>query len=74
MNSDKLLTPEDVATMLGTSRLFVVRQARIRKIPGIKIGKVWRFRLSTLQLWLSDKENKSRMVHDSAIVDGCVSR
>ncbi len=35
-----LLTPEEVAAMLGVSRLFVIRQSRAGKIPAIKLGKV----------------------------------
>jgi len=55
-NQERLLTPEEVAALLGMSRLFVIRQTRLGKIPAIKIGKVWRFRLTTLQLWLSEQE------------------
>jgi excisionase family DNA binding protein len=70
MNQQKLLTPEDVAGMLGTSRLFVMRQARIGEIPAIKVGKVWRFRLSTIEAWLTSKERSTSETatgHDSAI-------
>ena len=55
-NQERLLTPEEVAALLGMSRLFVIRQTRLGKIPAIKIGKVWRFRPTTLQLWLSEQE------------------
>jgi excisionase family DNA binding protein len=53
---DKLLTPEDVAELLGTSRLFVIRQSRSGKLPAIKLGKVWRFRPSALRSWLAEQE------------------
>lgn len=59
MNVERLLTPEDVAALLGTTRLFVIRQTRLGKIPAIKLGKVWRFRLSTLQLWLTQQEQRA---------------
>jgi excisionase family DNA binding protein len=55
-NQERLLTPEEVAALLGMSRLFVIRQTRLGKIPAIKIGKVWRFRPTTIQLWLSEQE------------------
>jgi excisionase family DNA binding protein len=51
-----LLTPDDVSVMLGVSRLFVIRQSRLGKIPAIKIGKTWRFRAETIQSWLAQQE------------------
>ena len=53
---EKLLTPEDVANLLGTSRLFVIRQTRLGKIPAIKIGKSWRFLDSSIKSWLRSQE------------------
>jgi excisionase family DNA binding protein len=53
---EKLLTPEDVAVLLGVSRLFVIRQSRIGKIPAIKLGKVYRYRSATIQSWLAQRE------------------
>ncbi len=52
----QLLTPEEVATLLGVCRLFVVRQSRAGKIPAIKLGKVYRYRASTIDSWLRDQE------------------
>jgi excisionase family DNA binding protein len=52
----QLLTPEEVATLLGVSRLFVVRQSRAGKIPAIKLGKVYRYRASTIDSWLREQE------------------
>jgi len=55
----RLLTPDDVAVMLGIPRLQVIRQARLGNIPAIKIGKAWRFRLSAVEAWLAEKETHS---------------
>jgi excisionase family DNA binding protein len=54
--SERLLTPEEVATMLRISRVSIVRQSRAGKIPAIKLGKVWRFRRSTINRWLIEQE------------------
>jgi excisionase family DNA binding protein len=62
--TEKLLTPEDVAELLGKPRLFVVRQARNGDIPAIKLGKAWRFRRTTIEAWLAKKEQNT---HDGAI-------
>jgi excisionase family DNA binding protein len=52
----QLLTPEEVATLLGVSRLFVIRQSRSGSIPAIKIGKCYRYRASTIDSWLREQE------------------
>src|SRR5205823_8663281 len=44
----QLLTPEEVASLLGVSRLFAVRQSRAGKIPAIKLGKAYRYRANTI--------------------------
>lgn len=53
---NKLLTPEDVAELLGVTRLLVVRKSRLGTIPAIKLGKSWRYRLATIQAWLAQQE------------------
>jgi len=52
----QLLTPDDVAAMLGISRVSVIRQSRAGKIPAIQIGKCYRYRESSLQAWLTSQE------------------
>jgi excisionase family DNA binding protein len=54
--TERLLTPEEVATMLRTSRVSIIHQSRAGKIPAIKLGKVWRFRRSTINRWLTEQE------------------
>jgi excisionase family DNA binding protein len=54
--SERLLTPDDLAELLRTSRISVIRQSRAGKIPAIKIGKAWRFRRSSIDRWLSEQE------------------
>ncbi|MGI8647797.1 MAG: DNA-binding protein [Acidimicrobiales bacterium] len=39
----EVLTPEDVAAMLGTSAVVVRRWAAQNRIPGVQIGRMWRF-------------------------------
>jgi excisionase family DNA binding protein len=54
---ERLLTPCDLAELLGTSRTLIIRQSRAGKIPAIKIGKAWRFRRSTIDRWLAENES-----------------
>ena len=51
-----LLTPDEVAVLLGISRVSVIRQSRSGKIPAIQIGKCYRYRESSLQAWLTSQE------------------
>jgi excisionase family DNA binding protein len=53
----KLLTPEQVAAMLGVPRLFVIRQSRAGKIPALKLGKCYRYRPESIQAWLDEQES-----------------
>lgn len=52
----QLLTPEQVAALLGVTRLFVVRQSRAGKIPALKLGKCYRYRASSIDAWLREQE------------------
>jgi excisionase family DNA binding protein len=53
----RLLTPDDVAAMLGITRVQVIRQSRAGKLPAIHIGKCYRYRLESLQAWLDQQEH-----------------
>ena len=49
---DSILAQEQVADWLGVSTRSVCLWAECREIPGIKIGRQWRFRESELRQWL----------------------
>jgi excisionase family DNA binding protein len=54
---ERLLTPDDLAELLGFPRLFIIKQSHAGKIPAIKIGKAWRFRRRSIDRWLAENEN-----------------
>jgi excisionase family DNA binding protein len=56
LSGQRLLTPDEVATLLGVPRLFVIRQSRQGKIPSLKLGKCYRYRVSTIEQWLQEQE------------------
>jgi excisionase family DNA binding protein len=56
---ERLLTPDDLAELLRVARAFIIKQSHTGKIPGIKIGKAWRFRRSTIDRWLAEIESSS---------------
>jgi excisionase family DNA binding protein len=47
--TEPLLTVEDVANYLRLKQETVRMMARTRKIPALKVGKVWRFRASDIK-------------------------
>jgi excisionase family DNA binding protein len=54
---EPLLTAEEAAVHLRVHTKTLQRMARQHRIPCIRLGKYWRFRLSTLDDWLSTSEN-----------------
>jgi len=56
---ERLLNPDDLAELLGTSRISIIRQSRAGKIPAIKIGEAWRSRSGTINWWLAENEKGS---------------
>lgn len=55
--SDKLLTSADAAKYLGIHPLTLSRWAKAKRIPGFKVGRIWRFRKEKLDAWLEKHEN-----------------
>ena len=57
-NSDKLLTPTDVADRLQVHERTVTRWLRKGHLRGFKIGKEWRISPDDLQTFLEASANK----------------
>ena len=47
--TEPLWTVEDVANYLRLKQETVRMMARVNKIPAIKVGRVWRFRVSDIK-------------------------
>jgi len=52
---EPLLDSAEAAALLKIHPKTLQRMARNREINGVQIGKLWRFRPSTLNQWLSQK-------------------
>jgi excisionase family DNA binding protein len=48
-----LWTPVDAAAYLKLHAKTVIRLARNRELPALRLGKHWRFRRSDLTLWVA---------------------
>ena len=55
LSTDELLTVQDVAELLRVPISWVYHRARKRsldRLPGIRLGKYWRFRHDDITEWL----------------------
>jgi excisionase family DNA binding protein len=48
---EPLLNVREVAKLFGVNHSTLLRMARSGHLPGVKIGKLWRFRVSELNSW-----------------------
>ncbi len=50
------LTPNEVSKILKLHPFTVTRLAREKKIPGFKVGGVWRFQKDRFEQWIVQQE------------------
>jgi len=63
---EPLLNPATAADLLGIHEKSLTRMAREGKIPGFRVGKHWRFRVSTIDEWLQGQIQLDRQPDQSA--------
>jgi excisionase family DNA binding protein len=56
---ERLLDLQEAASILGMHWKTLERMARNRKVPALKVGKRWKFRLSSLNTWLENELNST---------------
>jgi excisionase family DNA binding protein len=60
---EELLDLRETASLLGMHWKTLETMARGRKIPALKVGKRWRFRLSSVNIWLEHGLNSNTTNH-----------
>jgi excisionase family DNA binding protein len=55
MDSDELLSVEEVGEILKLSRSTVQRWCHKRELPAVKMGKAYRIRRKDLDKWYEDR-------------------
>ena len=51
-----LMTIDEVARYLRMKKVTIYKHAQEKKLPGFKVGSSWRFKKSTIDKWIADKE------------------
>jgi excisionase family DNA binding protein len=57
MPSGTLLTAEEVAEMLGVTTAWIYGQSRTGRIPTVKLGRYYRYRLEAIEAWINEQED-----------------
>lgn len=50
-----VMTLQQVAEYLQLSEMTIYRMAREGRLPGIKIGRLWRFRRADIERWMEER-------------------
>lgn len=58
---DQLLTPQELASELGVKLSTIYHWSHIGFIPTVKLGRLIRFRRSSVMRWLEKRETKGRV-------------
>jgi excisionase family DNA binding protein len=63
--TDRLLTADDVAGMLGMGTDWIYAQVRADRIPYVRLGRYVRFRAESIDGWIRDLERGTTMNGDT---------
>lgn len=61
MKNNNMFNVEEVAEYLGITPDTVYRKARTGEIPGVRIGRIWRFPKDVIDDWLRAKVNETKL-------------
>jgi len=51
-----LMTAEEIGHILGVPTGWVYRQSRAGRIPTVKLGRYYRYRLEAIERWIVERE------------------
>ena len=57
--SDEILTIKEMAAYLKVAEKTISRLAGSKRLPGFKVGGIWRFKRSEIDLWIKQQETKA---------------
>ncbi|MEW6619356.1 MAG: helix-turn-helix domain-containing protein [bacterium] len=56
---EDLLTTRQLADYLKVHEMTIYKLLQSQEIPAIKVGRKWRFRKTTIKLWIEEREAES---------------
>jgi len=59
MDKEQLLTLQDVADFLQIKERTIYDWVKKGKIPGFKLGNVWRFKREDIDCWIEERKQDS---------------
>lgn len=68
MDSERLMTLQDVAEYLQIKERTIYSWVQNGKIPGFKLGNTWRFKREDIDLWIEERKRdtpRSKTVQDA---------
>ena len=60
MKKIETITPNEIAAILRIHPFTVTRLAREGKLPGFKVGGIWRFRKDQFERWIEERTSRNR--------------
>ena len=60
MKKIETITPNEIAAILRIHPFTVTRLAREGKLPGFKVGGIWRFRKDQFEQWIEERTSRNR--------------
>lgn len=64
---DRWLSVEDIAHYLGVKRDTIYKWLENKKMPAHKIGRLWKFRKSEIDLWVKSGKSNCNVCSDAGI-------
>jgi len=55
----EIMTVDDTAAYLRMQKVTIYKHAQEKRIPGFKVGSCWRFKKSTIDKWIEQKEGRT---------------
>ena len=54
------MTLDEIAKYLRMKKVTIYKHAQEGKIPGFKVGSKWRFKKTSVDRWITDKEKSNK--------------
>ena len=56
-----MVTVDEIAAELHVHRITIYRLLKANKIPGFKVGRVWRFKANEVHAWIANPKSPTEL-------------